>query len=170
MNDGESSTFDPEYLPPRKVKKPKRLEKTILELPTKDLMKETASMCVRLKLSQILGTSLYAKIILSGGGDLKDIVISNSATFRHRILAGKETEATMKIQFMELLSANRYAILHWDGKQVKFQARTVEKYLVICLQEVASEPQFISAPQKPDRTGAAECGGLVRYIDDCRIK
>ena len=71
MNDGESSTSDPEYLPPRKVKKPKRLEKTILELPTKDLMKETASMCVRLKLSQILATSLYAKIILSGGGDLK---------------------------------------------------------------------------------------------------
>ena len=41
-------------------------------------------------------------MILSGVGDLKDFVIRKSTTFRHRILAEKETEAKMKIQFKDL--------------------------------------------------------------------
>ena len=71
---GESSTSDPSHLPTRRVQKPKRLEKIMLQLPTKDLMKETASLCAQVKLSQRPTNFSYTKITLSGGGDVKDFV------------------------------------------------------------------------------------------------
>ena len=167
-----TSTSDPDYIPTRRIRNPKKLDKIMLELPTKDLMKDTASLCARLRISQRAATSLYAKIILSGGGDLKDFVISKSSTFRHRILAEKETEAKMKLRFNELTADNPYAILHWDGKIVKFQSKVTEDHLVICLQHVSSgtQPQFVSAPQTPNGTGVAECEAVVRYIDQLKIE
>ena len=67
---------------------------------------------------------------------------------------------------MEFSTANLYGILHWDAKQIKFQSGTIEDHLVIYLQKVASDkhPQFISAPEIPNGTGAAECEALVWYI------
>ena len=86
--DGSKSSDDSDYVPPtRRILKPKKLDNTILELSTKDLMKDMASLSARLKLSQRAATSVYAKIILSGGGELKYFVISKSSTWRHRITA-----------------------------------------------------------------------------------
>ena len=114
-----TSSSDPEeYIPPARVLKPKKLEKIMLELPTKDLMKDMASISARLKLSQRAATSLYAKIIISGGGELKDFVISKSSTWRQRIAAEKETENKLKLRQNEESTKNPYKILHWDGKKL----------------------------------------------------
>lgn len=59
MDDGESSTSDPDFLSLKRAQKPMRLEKIMLELPTKDFMKETARLYDQLKLSQRTATSLY---------------------------------------------------------------------------------------------------------------
>jgi hypothetical protein len=143
-----------------------------VRLPTKDLLKDSASICARLKLSNTAITSLYAKIIVSGGGELKDFVMSKSSAWRQRIQGEKEIEKKMKIEFNELSSKNPYGILHWDGKQVKFQSGDIEERLVICLQQVCSEkqPHFLGAPQTPDGTGAAQVEAIVRYIDDSGIE
>jgi len=91
-----SSTDDPDYHPTRNQRKPKKMDKIMLELPTIDLTKNTADLCARLKLSHASVTSLFAKIILSGEGKLKDFVLSKSSTFRHRIIAEKETEKKLE--------------------------------------------------------------------------
>ena len=70
------SDEDPDYIPCNENRKPKKLSKMMLELPTKDLNKETAVLADRLKISHRAATSLFAKIILSGGGELKNFVIS----------------------------------------------------------------------------------------------
>ena len=141
----------------------------MLELPTKDLMKEPASLCVRPKLSQRAATSLYAKIILSGGGDLQDFVKSKLITFSHRILIEKETATKIKIQFKDLPILMQFfteVVSKSNSNQEQWE------HLIICLQEVASDKQtqFISAPQTPDGTGATECEALVWYINKCRIE
>ena len=167
----DMTASDPDYIPPR-GRKPKRISKVMLELPTKDLLKDASSIAARLKLSSTAVTSLYAKIIVSGGGDLKDFVLSKTSTWRHRIAGEKQAEKKLKIRFKELSSSYPYGILHWDGKQVKFQSGDVEERLVLCLQHVNSEtqPQFLGAPQTPDGTGAAQAEAVVRYIDDCGVE
>ncbi len=162
---------DSDYVPPR-GRAQKKHSKVTLELPTKDLVKDAAPICARLKLSLTTITSLYAKIIVSGGGDLKDFVMSKSSTWRHRISGEKEVEKKLKIKLQEMSAKNPYAILHWDGKKVKFETGDDEEHLIICLQQVSSEqqPQFLGAPQTPDGTGVAQVEALVRYIDDTGIE
>ena len=82
---------DPDYIPPR-GRKPKKHSTVMLELHRKDLVKDAASICARLKLSNTAITTLYARIIVSGGGDLKDFVMSKATTWRHRIAGEKEAE------------------------------------------------------------------------------
>ena len=74
----------------------------MLELPTKDLVKDAASICARLKLSNTAITTLYAKIIVSGGGDLRDFVMSKATTWRHRIDGERKTEKKLDIQLKAL--------------------------------------------------------------------
>ena len=72
MEENEESTStdkDPDYVPLKYLRKPKKLDKVMLELPTKDLGKNINELCDRLKLSHASALSLFAKIILSGGGD-----------------------------------------------------------------------------------------------------
>ena len=163
---------DPDYVPYHSNRKPKKLSKVMLELPTKDLTKETAVIADRLKLSHRAAISLFAKIILSAGGELKDFVLSKSSSYRHRILAEKDAERKLNIKYECLSAASPYGILHFDGKKVKFESGEVEEHLIICLQQVASGSQgrFLGAPQLPDGTGAAQCEALVRYIDENGIE
>ena len=49
---------DPDYIPPR-GRKPKKHSTAMLELPTKALVKDAASICARLKLSNTAITILY---------------------------------------------------------------------------------------------------------------
>ena len=69
-----------DYVPTRSLRKPKEADKVKLELPTKDLTKDTSALCVRLKLSHTAVTSIYIKIVLSGEGELKDFVMSKAST------------------------------------------------------------------------------------------
>ena len=163
---------DPDYIPYNEKRKPKKLSKIMLELPTKNLNKETAVLADRLKISHRAATSLFAKIIISSGGELKDFVISKSSSYRHRILAEKEAEKKLKIKYESLSAASPYGILHFDGKKVKFESGEVEEHLIICLQQVASESQgrFLGAPQLPNGKGAAQCEALIRYIDENGIE
>ena len=66
------SEEDPDYIPYNENRKPKKLSKMMLELPTKDLNKEIAVLADRLKISHRAATSLFAKIISSGGEELKN--------------------------------------------------------------------------------------------------
>ena len=86
---GSCSQKDEDYLPMPGKRQPKKLDKIMLELPTKDLSKDTAVLCDRLKLSHRSVTSIFAKVILSAGGELKDFVLSKSSVFRHRIIGEK---------------------------------------------------------------------------------
>ena len=167
-SDDDLVTSDEEYIPDKILKKPKKLDSVMLKLPTKDLLKDSASICARLKLSNTAIVSLYAKIIVSGGGELKDFVMSKTSAWRQRIKGEKETEKKMKIEFKELSLKNPYGILHWDGKQVKYASGEVEERLAICLQQVGSEkqPTFLGAPQTPDGKGVSQVEAIVRYIDD----
>ena len=167
-----TSNEDADYIPPRRVRKPKKLDKVMLELPTKDLMKMTADLCARIKLSDREATSLYAKIVLSGGGDLNQFVISKSTTQRHRILSEKKAEEKLSLKFQDISREHPYGILHWDGKKVDFESGASEEHLVICYQHVGSDkqPQFIGAPQTPNGTGAAQAEAIVRYIDSCGVE
>ena len=137
----------------------------MLELPTKDLNKETDVLADRSKLSQRAVTSLFAKIIMSSGGELRDLVISKFTSYRHRILAEKEAEKKLQIKYETLSAKSPYHILHFDGKKVKFESGDVGERLIICLQQVASGDQgrFLGTPLLPDGTGAAQCVALVRY-------
>lgn len=167
-NDSLGGTEDPDYVPPQRGKKKKKLDKVMLELPTKDIGKEIGVLTARLKLSNRAVTSLYAKVILSGGGDLNKFVISKSTIHRQRILAEKAAEEKLKIRFEELSAEKPYGILHWDGKQIKFNSGDVEEHLVICFQHVGSDkqPQFLGAPHTVNGKGAAQCEAIIRYVDD----
>lgn len=167
-----SCSKDEDYVPRKYLRKPKKLEKVMLELPTKDLAKNTADLCDRLKLSHRSVTSLFAKVILSGGGELKDFVLSKSTAWRQRILGEKEVEKKLKLKAEALYGKNPYGVLHIDGKKVKFESGAVEERLVICLQQVDSGeiPRFLGAPQTPNGKGAAQCEAMIRYIDDNGIE
>jgi hypothetical protein len=175
IEDGEicsTSEKDDDYILRLNRRKPKKLDKIMLELPTKDLSKDTAVLAARLKLSHRSVTSLFAKIILSSGGDLKDFVLSRSSTYRHRILSEKEAEKKLNLKSQSLAADNPYGILHFDGKKIKYESGDIQERLIICLQQVASNVQgrFLGAPQLPDGTGAAQCEALVRYIDNNGIE
>ena len=163
-----SCSKDEDYVPRKYLRKPKKLDKVMLELPTKDLAKNSADLCDRLKLSHRSVTSLFAKVILSGGGELKDFVLSKSTAWRQRIIGEKEAEKKLKLKAEALYGQNPYGVLHFDGKKVKFESGAVEERLVICLQHVNSGDiaRFLGAPQTPNGKGAAQCEALVRYIDD----
>ena len=167
----QDDSRDPDYIPPR-GRKPKKHSTVMLELPTKDLVKEAASICARLKLSNTAITTLYSKIIVSGGGDLKDFVMSKTTTWRHRIAGEKAAEQKLKIRLQGISEKHPYGILHWDGKNVKFQSGKVEEHLVICLQRVSSDeqPHFLGAPQTPNGTGVAQAEAVVRYIDETGVE
>ena len=47
-----------DYVPTRSLRKPKKADKVMLELPRKDLTKDTAALCVQLKLSHTAVTSI----------------------------------------------------------------------------------------------------------------
>ena len=147
-----------DYVPIRSLRKPKKADKVMLELPTKDLTKNTAALCARLKLSHTALTSINAKTVLSGGGELKDFVMSKASTWRNRIKAEKEVERKMKLEVKELSAKHPHTIMHWDGKKIKFASGEVQERLVICLQQVGSEdqPRFLGAPQTPDGTGCSD--------------
>ena len=167
-----SDKEDPDYIPYPEKRKPKKLSKQMLELPTKDLAKDISVLVARLRLSNRAATSLVARVILSAGGDLRNFVISKSTTYRHRILAEKDVEQKLNLKSKSLPPDNPYGIIHFDGKKVKYESGDVQERLVICLQQVASESQgrFLGAPQLPNGTGAAQCEALVRYIDDNGIE
>ena len=172
--DKVDTVTDPDYIPPisRKGRKPKKLDKIMLELPTKDLSKELAVLCARLRLSHRAATSVYAKVILCGGGDLKDFVLSKSSMERHRIAAEKEVEQKLNLDFTKISQERSYGILHWDGKQIKFTSGDVEEHLIICFQHVGSDtqPKFIAAPHTSNGTGAAQCEAVIRYVDECGVE
>ena len=86
-------------------------------------------------------TSIYAKIALSGGEELKDFAMSKASTWRNRIQAEGEVEQKMKLELKELSAKHLYTIMHWDGKKAKFASGEVQERLVICLQQVGSEDQ-----------------------------
>ena len=153
-----SKDEDPDYVPSKYLRKPKKLDTVMLELPTKDLAKNTADLLDRLKVSHSSATSLFAKIILSGGGDLHDFVISKTTFWRQRIIGEKQAEKKLKLKSEALSEKNLYGILHFDGKKVQFNSREVHERLVICLQQVDSEeiPKFLGAPQTENGKGAAQ--------------
>ena len=148
-----------DYVPTRSLRKPKKADKLMLELPTKDLTKDTTALCALLKPSHTAVTSIYTKIVMSGGGELKDSVMSKASTWRNRIKDEKEVERKMKLEVKELSAKHPYTTMHSDGKKVTFASGEVQERLVICLQQVGLEdqPRFLGAPQTPDGTGAAQC-------------
>lgn len=149
----------------------KQLDKVTLELPTKDLLTEAAPLVARLKLSVRATTSLFAKIITMGGGDLKGFAFSRNTTWRQKIKKENEAETKLNLKFQESLEKHPYVIMQWDAKKVKFKSGIEEERLVICVQNVSDkEQQFIGAPSMQDGTGLSQCDALVRYIDNAGIE
>ena len=74
----------------------------ILELPTKDLNKGAGFLVDRLKLSHHATKSLFARIIPSTCGELRD------SSYRHRILAEGGARKKLKEKYESLSAANPY--------------------------------------------------------------
>lgn len=106
-----------------------------LTLPRKSLLKATAELATRCKVSHRVATVMTAKVVKVYGGDLGQCSLSKSTSQRHRKLQLKSAESRIKQNFKEHMPD--FIFLHWDGKIIKYEKRQETDD---CLAIVASFP------------------------------
>ncbi len=110
----DSTDSDNDYQPP-----PQPIPETVtLTLPRKDLLRGTAKLSTRCKISHRVATAVMANFVKMGGGDLNTCSISTSTSHRHRAQALAEAKSHIMKEFTG--SIPKHLVLHWDGKVIKY--------------------------------------------------
>lgn len=155
-----------EYVPPKE----NTSAKVSLQMSRKDLLRGTADLATRCRVSHRVATAMTAKFVKLGQGQLKDFSLSKSTSHRHRQNELVKKEQLIKSNFE--LHMPKFLIVHWDGKIIKYdQRREMDERLAI----VTSIPkpdtpiQFLAAPLIPDGTGRSMRDALLDTIDEWSI-
>lgn len=89
-----------------------------LTLPRKTLLKETASVARRYKISVRAQTAFLAKLIKIGGGNVADFILSSSSSHRHSKQSVRSSAQKIIDEKKELMK-DKELQLHFDGKSVR---------------------------------------------------
>lgn len=157
------------YEPPSSLR-PSSQTHITLNIPRKDLMRETAELATRCRVSHRVTTAMTAKLVKAGGGQLKDCSISSSTSHRQRSEELKKREGQIKADFKDTMP--QHIVIHWDGKVIKYQNRqeTDERLAIVAsFPRPTNQHQFLAAPCIPDGTGVSMCNALMNTLESWQI-
>ena len=119
--DQEHGEEDPDYRPTQRCSKDPKPPDITLTLPRKGLIKGTAVLATRCKVSHRVTTAITANLVKMGGGDLSECSLSTSTSVRHRSSMLKDSEGLIKRDFVSNMP--RFLVVHWDGKVIKYEKK-----------------------------------------------
>ena len=158
--------------PTSKKHKP-RPEFVTLTLPTRILGALTAEVAKSNKLSVRKTTSIVAKLINIGGGDLEDFSFSKSLVHQQSNSAIKERAIDIRKDQKVFLQGKKLT-LHFDGKLVKYFTDGIIDTYERCAVMVSS-PDFdgdvlLGVPRIQSSAGSHQVDGLLPLLDEWGIK
>lgn len=157
----ESQETDEEFQPPIERKS----SEVTLTLPRKDLMRGSAELATRCRVSNRVATAMTAKFVKLGGGELKEFSLSKTTSHRHRNAEIIKSEETIKQNFKTHMP--QFLIIHWDGKVIKYEHRreSDERLAIVASIPLPDTPtQFLAAPHIPDGTGQSMTNALLEAL------
>ena len=156
-----SESEDEEYTP--KLKHSKTISPVKIEVDSKNIMKDSAELATRLKLSTTQHLAMVTKVVKSGKGKIKGNIFSRTTTWRHKKQKQKEIATKIKSTY----NPPRYAISHHDTKMISYITGRTDERLALCVSgDDIKKPKFIGAPRVPDGTGQSMCASIKATLDD----
>lgn len=166
----DADTTDETYTPPPSTSTSEQSDYITLKLPRKSLMRESAELATRCRVSHRVATAMTAKLVKIGGGQLNQCSISTTTSHRHRSTELKCSEAKIKSKFKNMMP--KFIVLHWDGKVIKYENRQEQDErlaIVASFPRPAQQHQFLAAPCIPNGTGATMCNALLNTLQSWQI-
>ena len=145
---------DPDYQP--KSSPSKLPQELVLKFSTKTLLKGSAELATRCKVSHRVATAMTAQFVKACSGDINECSISTSTSYRQRKAGLKVAEERIQEDFKSK-DLQALMILHWDGKKIKYQKRREKDdrlAIVASFPRPTDKHQFLGAPRIPDGTGS----------------
>lgn len=136
-----------------------------LTMNRKTLLRESAELATRCKVSHRVATAMTAKFVKIGGGDINQCSISPSTSHRQRTSELKIAESRIRKHFKENMP--KFLIIHWDGKVIKYQHRreTDDRLAIVSsIPRADQQNHFLAAPRIPDGTGVCQRDALTNTL------
>lgn len=179
QENGYESLSDDESLDDRdeafvvRDRKKRRPDFVTITLPTKTLADITADVCKASSISFRATTSVLAKVISSGGGNLDDFTLSKSSIHSKTNVKVKESAKNIRIEQKSKLSG-RALTLHFDGKLVRDftngKIANRERCAILVSSPELERDELIGIPVVGSSRGQDQIDGLLPLLDEFDIK